>query len=171
MSAHSRWVLFGGFVLLAFQDLMRGLYHIRPSDTTAIVIPCLLFVSFLLFARGSFLLSALSFGVAFILLLAFPHWIAVRQSLSPEVRRGGWISSTARYAVFMWFISQPELMAFQDRVTHGGALWNWWLITPLAVLTGSGIYIGLSRVSEITDQAIYDYLSSTPSAGVKHDKV
>lgn len=132
----------------------------RLIRATAIAAPCLLFLSFLLFARGLRLWSGLVFLLAFILFFAFPHFLTVPQNTQPDSAPGGWIARFSKYAVLMWVISQPEFTAFENRVIKGGALWDWRLITPLAVLTGYVIYLGLSRVSGITDRAIYHYLDA-----------
>ena len=145
----------------------------RLISAAAIATPCLLFATFLLFARGLLLLGAVAAVLALILFLAFPHFIAVRQSLQPASIAssndlGGWVSWLAKYGVFLWAINQPEFTAFQNRVVHGGALWDGWLIAPLAVLTGYSIYVGLRRVPLITDTAIYYYFTSSTSGENEH---
>ncbi len=138
----------------------------RLISASAIVVPCLIFSSFLLFASGSYILSVVVVVLAFILFLAFPPFIAIRQSLppNPENHVTGicqWVHFTAKNFVFFWAIIQPEFTAFQVRVIHGGALWDWKLIAPIAILTAYYIYIGIRRVPQISDRAIYSYLTSS----------
>jgi len=145
----------------------------RLISAAAIATPCLLFSSFLLFARGLFLPAALAVVLAFFLFLAFPHFIAIRPSFLPAPGalvsdRGGSVRWLAKYGILFWAISQPEFTAFQDRVIHRGALWDWRLIVPVAILTGYSIYVGLRRVPQITDAAIYDYFAVSVLGGTKH---
>ena len=144
----------------------------RLISACAIAAPCLLFSSFLLFARGLLLLGAVAAVLALFLFLAFPPFIAVRQSLQPASIAssndlGGWVSWLGKYGVFLWAISQPEFTAFQNRVIHGGALWDGWLIAPIAVLTAYSIYVGLKQVPQITDAAIYSYFNSDDEHAAK----
>ncbi len=142
----------------------------RLISAAAIATPCLLFSSFLLCARGLFLPAALAAVLAFFLFLAFPHFIAIRPSLLPAPGalvsdRGGRVRWLAKYGIFLWAISQPEFITFQNRVIHGGALWDWRLIVPVAILTGYAVYVGLRRVPQITDAAIYDYFAVSVLGG------
>ena len=89
----------------------------------------------------------------------------VRPQIS-DADRGvlGWVGRAARTAILIWVILQPEFGSFWIRVMEGGALWDWRLIVPLAVLTVYSMIRGWSQVSRISDQAIYAYFSPSDSS-------
>ena len=139
-------------------------------SASAIAVPSLYFSSFLLFASGSVIWSVLGAALAFILGLAFPYSIADRRDLrtdseTPDSSIVRWVGRAACSFVFFWVICQPEFTPFEDRVLHGGALWDWRLVVPLAVLTAYHIHVGLKRVPRISDTAIYSYFTSTAFGG------
>ncbi len=135
----------------------------------SIVVPGLVFASFLLLASGSPLWAMILFFSGFFLFFAFPYGLAFSdepQVASASTDRGAvigrWVRRIAKYFVFFWVITQPEFSTFLDRVTTGGALWDWRLIAPLGALALYYAWIGWRRVPDISDQAIFTFLNKDP---------
>ena len=141
----------------------------RYMRASAIAVPVLLFSAFLLIASGHGLFCLAPFVGSFVISVSFPFFLPdnfVRRSDTVESGRGAlcWVRDVAGVAIIMWFVWQPEFDSFVRRVTHGGALWDWRLIVPIAVLAASRAVQGWSRVARISDAAIYAYFTpSTPN--------
>jgi hypothetical protein len=130
----------------------------------AVLVPCLMLAAFLAFARSMVVVGFVLAGLAFCLLLGFtgPQEELVMTLPQPQgfERWRYWCGQIVRYVFMIWLISQPELElgAFLHRVSHAQALWDWRLIVPAIVLTTLSIISGWRRVSEFSDQEIYDWL-------------
>jgi len=138
----------------------------RYMRTSAIAVPVLLFSAFLLIASGHGVFALAPSVGAIILLLSFPFYMPenfVRRAETVESGRGAlrWVRDVAEITIIFWFVWQPEFESFTRRVGEGGALWDWGLIVPIAVLTLSFAIQGWSRVSRISDLAIYAYFTPT----------
>lgn len=136
--------------------------------TSAVAVPVLFFSAFLLVAGGYRILGMVSIFAALIGFIAFPCSLPDSAADRPQITdadRGvlGWVSRAARTAILLWVILQPEFDSFQVRVIKGGALWDWRLIVPIAVLTVYSMIRGWRQVSRISDSAIYAYFSPSDS--------
>jgi hypothetical protein len=137
----------------------------RYMRASAVAVPSLLFAAFLLIAAGHCILMSAPLIGAFVLFLAFPYYISDGVQQRPQTSDSDtgvlrWIRRAAKYAILMWFVFQPEVESFQKRIMDGGALWDWRLITPVAVLAIYSVISGLRRSSRVTDAAIYSYFTT-----------
>ena len=142
---------------------------IRYMRASAIAVPVLFFAAFLLMAGGYSILGMVSIFAALIGFIAFPYCLPDSATLRPQISdadRGvlGWVGRAARTAILLWVMLQPEFRSFWVRVMEGGALWDWRLIGPLAILTVYSMIRGWSQVSRISDRAIYAYFSPSDSS-------
>ena len=133
---------------------------------SAVAVPLLLFAAFLLVAAGHGIFASAPLVGALVLFLAFPYFISDGVQQQPQTSDSDisvlrWVRIAAKYAILMWFIWQPEVQSFLRRIMDGGSLWDWRLITPVAVLAICSVISGLRRASHVTDTAIYSYFTST----------
>ena len=138
--------------------------------TASVAVPLLLFTAFLLTAAGHGIMAIVPFVSAFVVFLAFPYYISEGFGQQPESADSdtGWLRMVRRatkFAILMWFISQPEVESFEKRIMDGSALWDWRLITPVAILAIYMVISGLRRASLVIDTAIYKYFTSTEEGG------
>ncbi len=138
----------------------------RFIRASAVAVPLLLFSGFLLIAGRQVLWSAIPFILALILFLAFPYYLTDDSSL--ETQRDDadmgwllWVRQVAWFAILFWFLNQPEVEAFQKRAIDEGGLWDWRLITAVAVVTLCSVVWGLKRATLVSDSAIYRYFTSS----------
>lgn len=151
----------------ATRDVMTRFPTMRMyMRVSAVAVPSLLFATFLLVAAGHGILMSAPLVGAFVLFLAFPYYISDGVQPRPQTSDSDtgvlrWIRRAAKYAILMWFLFQPEFESFKRRIMDGGALWDWRLITPVAVLAIYSVISGLRRASRVTDAAIYSYFTTT----------
>ena len=136
---------------------------------SAIAGPVLFFLAFLSMAGGYSMLGMAFFFPSVIGFIAFPCSLPDSAAHRPQISdadRGviGWVGRAARTAILLWVILQPETQSFLIRVMEGGALWDWRLMVPGAVLTVYSMIRGWSQVSRISDRAIYAYFSPSDSS-------
>ena len=136
---------------------------------SAIAGPVLFFSAFLSMAVGYSMLAMAFFFPSVIGFIAFPYCLPDSATLRPQISdadRGvlGWVGRAARTAILLWVMLQPEFRSFWVRVMEGGALWDWRLMVPIAVLTVYSMIRGWSQVSRISDRAIYAYFSPSDSS-------
>ena len=136
---------------------------------SAIAVPVLFFSAFLLMAGGYSILGMVSIFAAMIGFIAFPCSLPDSAAHRPQISDAdkgvlGWVGRAARTAVLLWVMLQPEFGSFWIRIMDGGALWDWRLIVPLAILTVYSMIRGWSQVSRISDRAIYAYFSPSDSS-------
>ena len=129
----------------------------------------LFFSAFLSMAVGYSMLAMAFFFPSVIGFIAFPYCLPDSATLRPQISdadRGvlGWVGRAARTAILLWVMLQPEFRSFWVRVMEGGALWDWRLMVPIAVLTVYSMIRGWSQVSRISDRAIYAYFSPSDSS-------
>ena len=129
----------------------------------------LFFSAFLSMAGGYSMLGMAFFFPSVIGFIAFPYCLPDSAAHRPQISdadRGvlGWVGRAARTAVLLWVMLQPEFGSFWIRIMDGGALWDWRLIVPLAILTVYSMIRGWSQVSRISDRAIYAYFSPSDSS-------
>ena len=143
----------------------------RFIRASAVAVPLLLFSGFLLFASRHVFWGVIPLISAFILFLAFPYYLtddSSSQIATDAADRGWllWVRRGAWYAIMVWVFNQPEFEAFQKRAIDEGGLWDWRLITAVAVVTFCSIVWGFRRASLVSDRAIYRYFTSpdTPEA-------
>jgi hypothetical protein len=137
---------------------------------SAVAVPSLLFAAFLLIAAGHGIWMSVPLIGAIAFFLVFPYYISdgVKQRPPNSESDSGvlrWVRTVATYAIVIWFVSQQEVESLQKRIVDGGALWDWRLITPVAVWTLCAVMSGLRRVSGITDTAIYTYYTTADDSG------
>ncbi len=139
---------------------------------SAVAGPFLWFVGFLLLAAGHLLMAPVPFVGALILCIAFPYHLPNKGIPSPPMEddeKGvlGWVLTWARFygtlTVLVWIFCQPEIAALQKRISDGGALWDWRLITPIAVWTICSSIRNWRHVSRISDTTIYSYFTEERS--------
>src|SRR6476469_35635 len=107
----------------------------RRMLASAIIVPCLLYAAFLLFARGSWGWGACAIVIGLVIALIFPSGIPTRgdsdheeETMSASI--AGWGRCLATTGLWFWLIRQPELGSLLDRVWKDRALWDRWLIVP-----------------------------------------
>jgi hypothetical protein len=137
----------------------------RYLRASAVAVPLLIFVAFLLVAAGHILVAVVPLVGAAVSFLAFPYFMTdgVNQQPPPSSPDKGvlpWVRWLAKYAIFMWFMFQPEVSSLLTRIMEGGALLEWKLITPVAVLAIYSVISGLRQASRATDEDIYSYYST-----------
>ena len=136
---------------------------------SAIAGPVIFFAAFLLMAGGYRILGMVFCFASMIGFLAFPYYLPDSVAHRPQISdadRGvlGSVGRAAKTAILLWVILQPETQSFLIRVMDGGALWDWRLMVPIAVLTVYSMIRGWSQVSRISDRAIYAYFSPSDSS-------
>ena len=136
---------------------------------SAISGPMLFFLAFSSMAGGYSMLGMAFFFPSMIGFIAFPNCLPDSAAHRPQISdadRGvlGWAGRAARIAILLWVMLQPEFGSFWIRIMDGGALWDWRLIVPLAVLTAYSMIRGWSQVSRISDKAIYAYFCPSDSS-------
>ena len=136
---------------------------------SAIAGPVLFFSAFLSMAGGYSMLGMAFFFPSVIGFIAFPYCLPDSAAHRPQISDAdtgvlGWVGRAARTAVLLWVMLQPEFGSFWIRIMDGGALWDWRLIVPLAILTVYSMIRGWSQVSRISDRAIYAYFSPSDSS-------
>jgi hypothetical protein len=140
----------------------------RFIKASAVTVPLLFFSSFLLFASRQVFWWLIPLIPAVILLVSFPRILtdASSQQTSRDALGRGWllwVDRVAWYAIILWVITQPEIDAFLNRVFDAGGLWDWRLITAVAIVALCSIVWGLRRADQISDRAIYRYFTSSDS--------
>ncbi|MES2470130.1 MAG: hypothetical protein V4675_22755 [Verrucomicrobiota bacterium] len=141
----------------------------RYMRASAIAGPVIFFAAFLLMAGGYNMLGMVFCFASMIGFLAFPYYLPDSVAHRPQISdtdKGvlGSVGRAAKTAILLWVILQPEFGNFLVRVMEGGALWDWRLMVPGAVLTVYSMIRGWSQVSGISDQAIYAYFSPSDSS-------
>lgn len=126
----------------------------------AIGSPILLFVAFLLFARGLIGWAILP------ALIALPVLIFISSSSlrsSEHAERANpfsmWIGRIAALFCIFWLISLPEFQSLLDRLTDDGAFWDWRLILAVAIWTLNASFANWRFTRNVSDEEIFTYLN------------
>jgi hypothetical protein len=135
-----------------------------------VVSPLLLFVAFVLLARGSEGMALGVFIAGMCSSLAFPPFIE-----EPDTEKASglhtepfWrllLRGTAVALIMFWLFRLPEWDSLLKRMHKSQVLWDESLITGFGLLALCAILKGLSRKSRISDRAIDHYYRMTKISG------
>src|SRR5436190_16922423 len=124
------------------RDAMTRFPQIRRwMIASAIIAPCLIFAGCLLFVWGSFGWGFCAFFIGMMIAVIFPAGIAYpcgdtdRAATTDSAPVTKWARRIAMLVLWFWLIRQPEFRSLFERISEEGALWNRWIIAPLAIYT------------------------------------
>jgi hypothetical protein len=142
----------------------------RFMRASAVLVPLLLFLGFLLVASGRVVWGVVPIVAAFMVRLSIPLGLT-EDTCGPRRSDGAdrawllWVRRAAWHAILVWGLNQSEVAAFQKRAIQAGGLWDWRLLSAGAVVTFCPIVWGLKRAAAVSDVAIYAYVTAATLSG------
>jgi len=142
---------------------LRRLLHVSASAGSLII-----FTAFLVFAAGHLsLMSAAGIWLLgmFVMLPAQAFAGAKDRELAKNTLN--WPKQIAFILFLFWLIEIPEVRKLIDRVSDSDGVFDWRLILAVAIWTTYSGFTVWRAISQLSDEAIYRFISSNQSDQTK----